>query len=91
MLNPIIDRMNERRSKEKYIADRKEAEEIWDLQKEAIKEIQHTPWYAAIKEYFSLEMSASLDRLESMKGSDPHAMENLRITKKFLSFLDSRT
>lgn len=68
MRNPIIDWLNERKSKQKYYTQVEHAQEVWDQQKAAIDEIKNTPGYQSIREYFLNEMEAAIDRLETAQN-----------------------
>lgn len=68
MRNPILDRLEERKSKQQYYTAVSQAQEIWDQQKEAIDEIKNTEGFKAIRSYFINEMEAAIDRLETTKA-----------------------
>lgn len=87
----ILDLIKEDRSKKKYTNDMKEAIEVFDKQKEAIKWIKNTKWFKEIREYFVWVVWICNERFRTMKNDKElnYIQWQLEVAMWFLDFIDN--
>lgn len=87
----ILDLIKEDRSKKKYTRDMKQAIEIFDKQKAAIKWIESTKGFNEIREYFVNVVWVCNERFRTMKSEKDlnYVQWQLEVAMWFLDFIDN--
>ena len=86
----ILDLIAEQKSKQRFLTKKSDARDYFVRQKGAIEAISNTQWFTEIRDYWSREVVACQERLQTIKSEDiKWVQEQLKLGMNFLGFLDN--